>query len=175
MDPTPIARWFPDWPQYAARIAEAVRDLPPEQLAVRASPDHAPVWALAAHVAGARLYWLCVIGGEDCVDTTTVLDPATGEGWEDDEGHPRTGEELGQALDASWAVVARCLATWTPEHAAGVVERPFRGGVVQHHTRISILNRLLSHDCYHAGEIGQLLGTVGRPELDLWGRRAPRG
>lgn len=175
MEQHTIAAWFPDWPQYAARIAEAVRALTPDQLALRASPEHSPVWTLAAHLAGARMYWLCVVSGEDGLGTTPVLDGVTLEGWDDQPDHPRSGEELGQALDASWAVVAGCLERWTPDHAAGVVERPVRSGAIQQHTRTSILNRLLSHDAYHAGEIGQLLGTAGLPELDLWGRRPPGG
>jgi uncharacterized damage-inducible protein DinB len=174
MEPPTIAAWFPDWPQYAARIADAVRGLSPEQLALRASPSHSPVWTLAAHLAGARMYWLCVVCGEDGLATTPVLDPATLEGWDDQPDHPRSGEELGRALDASWGVTASCLGRWTPDQAAEVVDRTFRGVTVQH-TRISILNRLLSHDAYHAGEIGQLLGTAGLPELDLWRRRPVGG
>ncbi|MFN8631035.1 MAG: DinB family protein [Chloroflexota bacterium] len=161
---------FPDWPQYNARITEAVAGLTAEQLAVRASPDHGPIWALAAHLAGARLYWLCVVCGEPGLEGLDVLNPETGEGWEDDESHPRSGDELKTVLDASWAVIAACLDRWTPAMLVATVERPFRGSV-QHHTRISILNRLFSHDAYHAGEIGQLLGTIGQAELDLWGRR----
>ena len=50
---------YPDWPQHVARLREAVRGYTTERLALRAGPDHDPVWALAAHVAGARACWLC--------------------------------------------------------------------------------------------------------------------
>ena len=40
------------------------------------------------------------------------------------------------------------------------------------HTRASVLNRLFSHDAFHAGEISQLLGLHHLPEIDLW--RRPR-
>jgi len=53
------ASLFPDWPQYAGRIRDAVKDLTAEQLALRAGPEHAQIWQLAAHVAGTRVYWLC--------------------------------------------------------------------------------------------------------------------
>lgn len=47
------------------------------------------------------------------------------------------------------------------------------GSVERTHTRASILNRMLSHDAFHAGEISQLLGRHGLPVIDLWRRGAP--
>ena len=46
-----------------------------------------------------------------------------------------------------------------------------RDGVSQVHTRASVLDRLFSHDAFHAGEISQLLGVHGLPPIDLWVRR----
>jgi uncharacterized damage-inducible protein DinB len=169
MDQIPASALFPDWKQYAARITRAVAALTQEQLALRASPEHSPIWALAAHVAGMHLYWLCVVCGEPGIASSTVIDPTTLEGWEDDLDHPRSADELVGALDASWAVVADCLGRWTPAMLAEEIERS-RNGVIERHTRLSILNRMLSHDAYHAGEISQLLGVAGLPEIDLWGR-----
>ncbi len=45
-----------------------------------------------------------------------------------------------------------------------------RDGVVQIHTRASVLNRIFTHDAFHAGEISQLLGLHGLPPIDLWRR-----
>jgi uncharacterized damage-inducible protein DinB len=164
---------FPDWPQYAARITEAVADLDPEHLALRAGPDHGPIWALAAHIAGTRLYWLCVVCAEPGLGGVDVINPETLEGWEDNLDRPRSGAELRVALDVSWAVVADCLARWTPEQLAEAVERRYAGSV-GHHTRISLLNRMFSHDAFHAGEISQLLGAAGLPGIDLWRRDTAR-
>lgn len=166
---TPIAPLFPDWPQYADRLVAAVRDLTPEQLALRAGPEHAPIWALAAHLAGARTYWLCGVLGEPGAETTPFTDPASGLGWEDDETHPRSGAELAWALESTWAVVASCLDRWTASVLHETLALTF-GEVVRYHSRGSILNRLLSHDTFHAGEISQLLGANGLPAIDLWTR-----
>jgi hypothetical protein len=148
----------------------AIRDLTDEQLALRASPDHLPIWGLAAHVAGSRAYWLCGVFGEPGADATPFADPLAELGWEDVEDHPRTASELVWALESTWAVVEAALGRWTPAMLDESFERRFRD-VVQHHTRGSVLNRLFSHDAFHAGEISQLLGVHGLPAIDLWARR----
>ena len=38
----------------------------------------------------------------------------------------------------------------------------------QLHSRASILQRLLTHDAYHCGELSQTLGIAGLPQIDLW-------
>lgn len=167
-----VASLYPDWPRYNARIRDAVCNLGPAELALRAGPGHAPVWALAAHAAGARTYWLCGWLGEPGAERTPFPDPEGGVGWEDDEDHPRTGAELAWALDSTFAVVADCLARWSSDDLSLAVGRVV-GEVDRTHTRASILNRLCSHDAFHAGEISQLLGAHGLPAIDLWRRDAP--
>ena len=63
------------------------------------------------------------------------------------------------------------LERWTPDDLAVATDRTF-GGVTVAHTRASVLNRLFTHDAFHAGEISQLLGLHHLPEIDLW--RRPR-
>jgi hypothetical protein len=154
------------WPQYARRLTSAVAGLTDEQLATRASPEHLPIWALAAHTAGARVYWLCGVLGEPGAETTP-WSAATGEGWEDDPDHPRSASELVMALETSWAIIDGILDRWTMEMLDETVERRY-GATVQVHSRTSILQRLLTHDAFHSGEISQLLGVRGLPEIDLW-------
>jgi uncharacterized damage-inducible protein DinB len=160
------ASLHPDWPQYSQRLTDAIRDLTPEQLAIRASPTQLPIWAIVAHTASMRLYWLCSVFGEPGADRTPFPDP-TGEGWEDDEDHPRSAAELVWALDSTWEVVEACLDRWTIESLDMTAER-VSNGVVQVHTRASLLDRMGSHEAYHAGEISQLLGAHGLAQIDLW-------
>ena len=47
------------------------------------------------------------------------------------------------------------------------IERHY-GDTVQVHTRSSILQRLLTHEAWHEGELSQTLGIRGLPQLDLW-------
>jgi hypothetical protein len=169
---TPATVLYPDWPRYNARLRDAVAGLGPEALAWRAGPDNAPLWALAAHAAGARAFWLCGWFGAPGAARTPFPDPLGGSGWEDDLDHPRTGAELAWALDSTFEVVLDCLARWTAEDLGVTVSRTI-GGRLREHSRASVLNRLCSHDAFHAGEISQLLGAHGLPGIELWQADAP--
>jgi hypothetical protein len=169
----PLADLYPDWPQYAERLRGAVADLDERALALRAGPGHDPIWALAAHTAGARLYWMCGVFEQPGAETTPFGDPLSGFGWEDDKDHPRSGAELAWALDSTWAVIADVLARWTVDDLGKTASRMTQDGTMQAMSRASVLNRLHSHDAFHAGEISQLLGLHELPPIDLW-RRQPR-
>ncbi len=166
-----IRRFYADGTQYRARLVDGVRRLTADQLAISAGPDHAPIWALAAHCAGARTYWLCGVLGEPGAETTPFPDPLADLGWEDDLNHPRSAEELVMALETTGSIIERCLDEWTEDMLEVEFARRY-GDVRQMHTRRSILLRLLSHDAFHSGEISQLLGANGLPAIDLWARRA---
>ena len=154
------------WPQYNRRLRDVVTAMSEEQLAVRPSEDRWPIWATVAHTAAGRVYWLCHVIGEPGAETTP-LDPSWEEGWEDDLDHPRSADELVEALDTTFAIVEGCLDRWTPDMLADKIEREY-GGTTQVHTRSSILQRLLTHDAYHCGELSQTLGIHGLPQIDLW-------
>lgn len=173
MDRTPqnVAPFYEGWQFANERLVERIGALSLEQLELRAAPDLWPIWAITAHTAGARVYWLCHIFKEPGAERTPFTDP-TGEGWEDDLTHPRQASELISVLESSWTIVEECLTRWTPE----MLHEEFRreiAGEVQIHTRQSVLLRLLTHDAYHSGEIAQTLGMNGVEELDLWTGRAP--
>ena len=36
------------------------------------------------------------------------------------------------------------------------------------HTRGSVIQRVFSHDVYHAAELNEALGIAGLPQIDLW-------
>ena len=163
-----IGPFYEGWRKADRRLAEALAPLSDEQLALRIG-GYWPIWAIAGHVAGGRVYWLCRVLGEPGAETTPFSDPAN-DGWEDHPDRPRTAGELVNALDSSWRIAERCLATWTPEMLAGEIRRP---GSDQRHTRQSVLMRLITHEAFHAGEISTVLGAHGLPEIDLWRPDAP--
>lgn len=169
--PRNVAPFYEGWRFANERLVERIGSLSPEQLELRPSPDLWPIWATTAHLAGARVFWLCAIFKEPGAERTPFTDPA-GEGWEDDLAHPRQASELVFALESSWGVVQECLERWTPEMLQDEMRRE-RDGKIQIHTRQSVLVRLLTHDAEHCGEISTTLGMHGLQEVDLWTGRAP--
>jgi uncharacterized damage-inducible protein DinB len=161
-----IRLFYDRWPQYNRRLTEVIGAMTDEQLAIRPSPERDPIWATVGHTAAARSYWLCGVLGEPGAETTPWPD-SSGDGWEDHLDHPRSAAELVMALDTTWAIVDGCLDRWTPEMLDEPVERHY-GGRVQVHSRASVLQRLLTHDTYHCGELSQTLGIHGLPQIDLW-------
>src|SRR5439155_6125159 len=103
-----VAFFYDRWGQYNGRLVDAIRSLSDDQLKLRATPTYWPIWAIAAHTAGARVYWLCGVFKEPGAETTPFTDPLSGYGWEDDESTPRSSTELVTALESSWAIVDRC-------------------------------------------------------------------
>jgi uncharacterized damage-inducible protein DinB len=162
-----IRRFYDKWPQYNRRIAEVVGGLTDEQLAIRHGPQDWPIWAIVGHTAGARAYWLCGVLAEPGVETTPFPNPLDGDGWEDDLSHPRSVEELVWAMNSTGAIIERVLDTWTPDRLDDTVERMY-GSTRQVHPRGSILQRLLSHDAWHAAQLSDTLALHGLPGIDLW-------
>jgi uncharacterized damage-inducible protein DinB len=165
---TNVAPYYAGWQLANDSLLGAIGPLTPEQLALPVGSPSWPIWASVAHIAGVRVYWLCHVFGEPGQDTTPFrgLDLASG-GWEDDLAQPRGADELVEALTSSWAIVARCLATWTPASLGQTAHRAW-GERVQIHTRQSVLWRLITHDAFHTGEVSLALGSHGLGAIELW-------
>jgi uncharacterized damage-inducible protein DinB len=163
-----IRLFYDRWPQYNRRLTEVVGAMTDDQLAIRPSPDLWPIWATIGHTAGVRVYWLCSVLREPGAEETPFVEAMSNDnGWEDDLDHPRGAAELVTALDTTWAIIDRCLDRWTPAMLEETVERMY-GDQRQVHSRASILQRLLTHEAYHCGELSQTLGIHGLPQIDLW-------
>jgi uncharacterized damage-inducible protein DinB len=166
MSESSIRAFYGMWPQYNRRLRQVIAAMSVEQLAVMPAPERWPIWATVGHTAGTRVYWLCSILGEPGAESTP-FDPSSELGWEDDLDRPRSAEELTGALDSTWQIIDGVLDRWTPEMLAETVDREYAGHH-QTHSRASILQRLLTHEAYHCGELSQTLGIHGLPQIDLW-------
>lgn len=160
-----VRPFYDRWPQYNDRLSQQVARLSPAELAFRPESGHWPIWAIVGHVAGTRVYWLCHVLGEAGLGTTPFDDPE--QGWEDDLDHPRGADELVDALGSTFAIVEAALDRWTPEMLGVEFERRY-GDVRQLHSRASVLQRMLTHEAYHDGEISLILGLHGIEAIDLW-------
>jgi hypothetical protein len=168
---TTIRAAYSMWPQYNRRIRDLIADMTDEQLAIRPAPDQLPIWAEVSHTAAMRVHWLCAVVGEPGIETTPFWNGSEAIDWADDLDHPRSANEIAAAWDSTFAIVDRCLDRWTIDMLPDEIERRY-GGTVQIHTRSSILQRLLTHEAWHAGALSQTLGIHGLPQPDLW-RRDP--
>jgi uncharacterized damage-inducible protein DinB len=170
---SPLQPLYEGWAKHNGLIVAAIEPLTPDQLALRPAPGMWAVWQLAAHMAGARAYWIHDRLGEGDpalrdrfrVTHSNVPDlPIEDAGWEDDEDHPRTANELADALRATRAMVDECLGRWSPEDLATELVRPGSSRVL---TRAWVIWHLMEHDVHHGGEISVILGSHGVPALDL--------
>ncbi len=164
MDLGVIRPFYADWEAYNRHIVEVVGEMTGGQLAVQPARTRWPVWATVGYMAGVRVFWLCHMPGEPGIETTPFGDPTLDGSWEDDLDHPRGADELVDALQSTWSLIAGCLDRWTPEMLDETIVTKSRPSF----SRQSILLRLLSHDPYHAGELSQTLGIAGLPQIDLW-------
>ena len=165
--------FYDGWANYQRLLLTAIRELTPEQLALRPAPRLWAVWQLAGHMAGSRAYWFHDVLGEGDpairdmfrVASTTVpglsLEFA---GWEDDETHPRTASEIVDAFQVTWGMIAECLERWTADDIT--VEIPQRRAD-RTTTRGWVIWHLMEHEAHHGGAISLILGTNGLPGLDI--------
>jgi uncharacterized damage-inducible protein DinB len=162
-----IRPFYADWAGYNRRTIEGLESLDADALGLQApGSEHWPIWAIAAHMAGARVFWLCEVFGEAGAERMPFYGPG-GMGWEDDLSTPRTAAEIAGALRSSWSVVDGCLDRWTPAMLAETFDR-VEGAHHEVHTRQSILLRMINHEAYHLGEINLALGANGREPIDPW-------
>jgi uncharacterized damage-inducible protein DinB len=170
-----LQTFYEGWANYQRLVVAALRDLTPEQLALRTAPHQWAVWQLAGHTAGSRAYWLHDVLGEGDpatrelfrVDSTTVPDlPLEDAGWEDDEAHARDATEIVEAFELTWTMIDDCLRRWTTDDLAAEFSRERRSGT-ETFTRQWVIWHLMEHDLHHGGEISQILGSHGVPALDL--------
>ncbi len=163
--------FYDGWAKHQALVIDALLGLTAEQLDLRSAPHQWGIWQLAGHVAGSRAYWFHDALGEGDpatrnlfrVDRTTVPGlPLEDAGWEDDEDHHRSAEELVDGLRRSWTMVDDCLRRWTAEELDTLVVRTSRT-----HHRGWVVWHVMEHDLHHGGEISQILGSNGLSGLDL--------
>jgi uncharacterized damage-inducible protein DinB len=172
---TVLREFHGGWAKHQALLVAMVRDLTPEQLALRPAPGAWSVWQLAGHIAGSRAYWFHDVLGErdDAVrdlfrvgSTTVPGLPLEDAGWEDDEDHPRSAAEIVDGLTRTWSMLDERLRRWSGEDMAVEFSRQRDTGT-QTMTRAWVVWHVIEHDVHHGGEISLILGSHGVPGLDL--------
>ena len=167
MSSSTIRPAYSQWPEYNRRLRDVVAGLTDEQLALRASPDHWPMWAIVGHAACQRVFWLCDFAGEPGAETTRFTDAGNNCPGDDDLENVLNADQLVEALDSTFRIVESCLDTWTLDVLDEVLRRP-EWDETWVHTRGSVLQRVFSHDVWHAAELSGILGAHSLAQVDLW-------
>jgi uncharacterized damage-inducible protein DinB len=159
-DRSTLTTFYRGWHEYQQRLSDALAPLTEEQLALHASPGQRPLWLLAAHVIGTRIGWFQTWMGEGGPELTPL------DLWDADDALPRSAAELLEGLDLTWAMIADCLARWTPAMLDDEFTRERPHGTVTR-SRQWIIWHVIEHDLHHGGEISLTLGNHGLAALDL--------
>ena len=169
----PLTSFFAGWDNHNRLLTAAIASLTPEQLALRATPEHWSVGTLATHIVGVRAYWFqewMGVGGVDVV----VPDE-----WDESVVAVRRADELVAGLDTTFRMMWNALAGWTSANLDEVFSDP-RGrtdseGRVRAHSRQRIIWHVAEHDVHHGGEISLILGMHGLKALGLWSKHMDTG
>src|SRR5438094_7653489 len=103
-----LMTFYRGWETYEGLLATAIAPLSLEQLELRAAPNLRSIRELATHIIAVRARWFHGLMGEGGDEMDTIGN------W-DRPGQPtRTGAELAQGLEATWQLIQKCLARWTP-------------------------------------------------------------
>ena len=156
------------WPQHNQAIIEVISGLSPAQLSIRPSPERWPLWATVGHLACQRVFWLGDFAGVPGKEETPFTNAAFNCPGDDDLETVLGPADLVAALTTTFRLIDTCLDTWTVESLAEEIRRPdFGPDWVK--TRGEVVQRVYSHDVWHAGQVAQTLGINGLPKVDIWG------
>ena len=147
--------FYKQWQTYQEQIKAAVAPLTAEQLTLRAAPDLRSIGENAVHIVGCRFGWFVHTLGEN--GDEYLKDRAD---WEEKRVPALSGAELAQGLDASWQLMADCLARWSDADMQQTFPDDWEGTIV-HLSRAWVVWHVLEHDLHHGGEISLTLGMHG--------------
>lgn len=149
--------FYDGWADQQRRLLDSLRPLTPEQMRLRPAAGEWAIWQLASNMVGGRLYWLCYMLREDDHGLSMLA------GWEDNEDHPRSADELVDALSKTWGVVEACLDRWSLDDLSIEVTSKDWWGNPLTITAGWVIHRLMSHEVHHGSEISLILRVHGLP------------
>ena len=151
---------YSNWPRYNRELRDVVAALTDEQLAIRPSPERWPIWATIGHATCQRVSWLCGFAGEPGAEATPFPD-ALHRCPVDEYLEPvMNAGELVAAIDSTFRIVENVLDTWTLAILDEEIRRTF-GARTWAYTRGSVIQRVFTHDIYHAAELNETIARSG--------------
>ena len=157
--PLELRPFYSTWARQQKLLLESIRPLTPEQMELRPAPGQWAIWQLCSNMAGGRLLWFCNVLGEDDLGVSQVFRW----GWEDDEDHPRSAEEIVDVLEKTWSIVEASLDRWTLADLGIEVARTDAPGAERTITPGWVIAHLTAHEVHHGSEVSLILRVHGLP------------
>ena len=165
--PQSIRAAYSTWPDHNRALRDVVARLTTEQLAIVPAVDRWPMWATIGHTACQRVSWMCGMAGELGAETTPFPNALYDCPGDDDLERVYSAEELAAALDSTFAIIERCLDSWTIEMLGEKIRRSLPGEEWAQ-TRGWVLQRVFAHDIAHIAEINETLWRAGLAQIAMW-------
>lgn len=152
---------YQNWRGYQEKLRHAVAPLTNEQLLLQPAPHMWPLGQLVQHIISVRAGWFSgTLQDEDEKMDAYMY-------WGQRESPTRSGMELAQGLDETWAFIEARLQRWTADDCTKTFPDEGDDGQVYEVSRSWVIYHVLEHDLHHGGEISLLLGINGLPTLEL--------
>ena len=166
MDTQTVRPAYGTWPLHNTRFRDVVARMTDEQLAIQPTPERWPLWASVGHMACQRVFWLCDFAGEPGAEATPFTNAGYNCPGDDDLEHVLSGEALAEALESTFRIIENFLDRWTIDDLDEELRRPeWDSSWV--HTRGWVIQRVFTHDVWHAAELNESLGRERLPLIDL--------
>ncbi len=155
-----LAVIYANWRGYQEKLRNCIAPLTDEQLALQPAPHMWPLGQILQHIISVRAGWFS--------GTLQDADERMSEymEWGQRESPARSGAELAQGLDETWAFIEARLQRWTPADCAQTFPDEW-DGQVHEVSRSWVIYHVLEHDLHHGGEASLILGMNGLRTLDL--------
>ena len=158
-----LTTFYSGWNGFQQNLIKIIAPLSPEQLALRAAPNHWTIGMVAQHIIANRVWWFQLWMGEGSPDLAPIAhwDP------EDKEWQPvREAAELVAGLESTWQMIEDALARWTPADLGHLFPTPAslseeEQRIFRARTRQWIIWHVLEHEILHGGELSLALGMYG--------------
>lgn len=153
-----LITFYKGWETYQQSLVEVVAPISPEQLALPAASHYQrSIETVLTHMIDSRIFWFQVWMGEGNPELAH---------WNDDEQPIREATQLVAMLEATWDMIAKALARWTPDDLQQLFHTPASINEEERKffppcTRQWIIWHVLEHEIHHGGELSLALGGYG--------------
>jgi uncharacterized damage-inducible protein DinB len=145
---------YANWHEYQVKLRDCIAPLTIDDLALQPAPHMWPLGQLAQHIISVRAGWFSATLQENDEGMNAYIE------WGQRESPARSGADLAQGLDETWAFIESRLRGWTEADRAITFPDEWEGQV-NYVSRSWVIYHVMEHDLHHGGEIALILGMHG--------------